>query len=49
MGPSFRYSSTITALALASALARWFFLKHNLRVEAQAGIMLGSRSSKRPG
>ena len=30
MRPSFLYSSTIRALALASALARSFFLKHNL-------------------
>lgn len=45
MRPSFLYSSTITALALASALARSFFLKHNLRLEEKAGIMLGSWSS----
>lgn len=49
MRPSFRYSSTITALALASALARSFFLKHNLRVEAKAGITPGWWRSKRPG
>lgn len=34
MRPSFLYSSTITALALASALARSFFLKHNLHKKA---------------
>lgn len=37
MGPSFLYSSTITALALASALARLFFLKHNLRFWQKKG------------
>lgn len=34
MRPIFLYSSTIRALALASALARSFFLKHNLHKKA---------------